>query len=179
MSKQRAAAERRYQAFLATVGATGVVWGLRGGDGWAAAPGNEPAAGEDGDEAPRMCLAFWSTRAGAAACAHAEWTGYVPAEIGVREFLEVWLAGMVEDGMLAGVEWDAQWNGVEIEPDELEAALASAVVTPGAGAKPATGPAPAKSAGAPRRGGGPRAATSKGRGGAGGRGGRGRGGGRA
>jgi hypothetical protein len=100
-----------YRRFVTRVRETGVVWGLRNADGWAQCPSNEYEA---------YVLLFWSHEAYARRHAVEVWADYAPASIPLAEFLDAWLPGMHADGgALAGVEFNADLAGLEVEPRDL------------------------------------------------------------
>lgn len=101
-----------YERFIERVAETGAVWGLVSDfSGWAHCESDE-------DEAVEVIL-FWSDRADAEQHRKEEWADHVPTKIDFDEFIEAWLKGMSEDGVLAGPNWDADFNGVEVEAQEL------------------------------------------------------------
>ncbi|WP_242928992.1 DUF2750 domain-containing protein [Pontibacter vulgaris] len=105
--------EATYKKFIERVVASDAVWGLSEGDIWATSSSNE----FDDTEV----ILFWSSEAGAMACAEDEWDGYKAEQVPLVEFLENWCVGMYGDHLLAGLDWDAALSGKETEP--LEAAL--------------------------------------------------------
>lgn len=52
-----------------------------------------------------------------------EWAHYQPAEIDLDRFIDLWLRGMHQDGVLAGVNFNADLAGLEVEPVRLAQAL--------------------------------------------------------
>ncbi|SUQ29186.1 Protein of uncharacterised function (DUF2750) [Vibrio vulnificus] len=48
-----------------------------------------------------------------------EWADFEVLEIPLDIFVEDWLITLDEDGVLVGVNWNAQLEGKEIEPSEL------------------------------------------------------------
>ncbi len=102
--------------FVASVKSSGTVWGLRSPNGWAYCPSNHT----DTD-----VLLFWSERAYAARHAKEEWQSYEATSIPVDQFIDSWLRGMHQDGLLVGVKFNADLAGLELTPRELAAALTS------------------------------------------------------
>jgi len=98
---------------------TGVVWGLQHPDGWALSPSS--------DDDDVLVLPLWSREADAAACATDDWSAYAATPIDLDDLLEAWLPGLMEDGYRAGVNWDAQLEGLEVPPLELQADLENAI----------------------------------------------------
>ncbi|MCW8877384.1 MAG: DUF2750 domain-containing protein [Kangiellaceae bacterium] len=97
-----------YEQFLDEVIGTEVVWGLSDGENWAICDS------EDFDE--REVIPFWSNEKHAARLCVGEWSVYKPTAIRFDDFVDAWLHGMNEDQVLAGVNWDEDLNGAEIEP---------------------------------------------------------------
>jgi hypothetical protein len=100
--------------FVASVKSTGIAWGLRSPDGWAYCP----SIHTDTD-----VLLFWSARAYAERHAKEEWQSYEATSIPLDEFIDNWLRGMHQDGLLVGVNFNADLAGLELTPRELAAAL--------------------------------------------------------
>ena len=105
--------DSKYNLFIEKVAASKLVWGLSNKKGWANADSNES---EDITVVP-----FWSERAYAKACAKEDWRDFSAAEIPLADFLETWCVGMADDELLAGINWDANMLGKEI--DTLSLAL--------------------------------------------------------
>lgn len=103
-----------YDRFVTRVRQSKVVWGLKSEDGWANCPSNE----YDCD-----VILFWSDEAYAKRLAANEWANYRPTMINFDDFVDKWLRGMHQDGVLAGVNFNADLAGLEIEPIELAQAL--------------------------------------------------------
>lgn len=70
-------------------------------------------------------LLFWSDEAYAKRHVAAEWSGYVATSIELDAFIDGWLRGMHEDGLLVGVNFNSDLAGLEVEPVELANALVS------------------------------------------------------
>lgn len=100
--------------FIAAVRDSGIAWGLQSEEGWACCRSNDSDA---------QVLVFWSEEAQARRHAQGEWSAYKPAAIAFEDFVDTWLRGMHEDGMLAGVEFNAGMAGVEMAPVDLAQAL--------------------------------------------------------
>jgi hypothetical protein len=112
--------EQRYDAFVETVAARGLVWGLKepADQGWVTAEAEGVTA------AP-----FWPAAEDAARCATDAWAGCVPASSALSVFLERWLPGLEKDERVVsvfplpsaqGVSCPAATLRAEIE-DELRA----------------------------------------------------------
>jgi hypothetical protein len=97
--------------FLVEVIENGCVWGLEGPEGWAL------CASETRKDTHVM--PFWSQQQFALAHCQEDWQGYRPVAIELEEFLEDWLTGMHQDVVLAGLNWDAELEGREMEPLDL------------------------------------------------------------
>jgi hypothetical protein len=108
-------AEIRYDLFLKTVIATKAVWGLKSKEGWAVMDSTEY---EDTQVMP-----FWSHKAYAKAVAKEEWKEYLPTEIGLDSFIDKWLKGMNEEGILTAINLNQNLLGKEIDPQELAKAI--------------------------------------------------------
>ncbi len=118
MNKQNSDFEARYDAFIAGVLKTGKVWGLCDAeDNWAVCPS---AVYEETDVLP-----FWSDEIVARALCSDEWAIYQPKVIALEEFLNDWLPGMHEDDVLVGPNWDAELEGLELEPADVAQELAT------------------------------------------------------
>ena len=105
--------EEKYNAFIEKVAATKQVWGLKSKTGWANA--------ESGDDEEVAVVPFWSERGLAKLCARDDWKSFLPTEVPLAIFLEDWCMGMAENETLAGINWDANMLGKEV--DALEVVL--------------------------------------------------------
>jgi hypothetical protein len=65
-----------------------------------------------------MFLMFWD-RAYATRHVKDQWSAYVPQAISLDEFVDSWLKGMHNDGVLVGPNWDANLCGLEVLPAEV------------------------------------------------------------
>lgn len=111
MPEDPAPSEENYHRFIERVRASGEVWGLCCDEAWAFCPSHEY---EDTE-----VLVFWSDRAAAQKLADGEWSEHVPTAIPLDEFIDRWLRGMDEDGVLVGLDWDAGLSGLELEPIDV------------------------------------------------------------
>jgi hypothetical protein len=109
--------ELAYDQFIADIQQTGQVWGLFNAaqESWAVCPSE---AYEDTDVLP-----FWSDRSAAGALCSDEWSVYAPRAIPLEEFINDWLPGMHEDDAMVGPNWDAELEGLEVEPADVAAEL--------------------------------------------------------
>lgn len=106
--------EANADRFISRVRKSRVVWGLRCENGWAYCESNH----SDAD-----VLLFWSDEAYAKRHAVAGWSHYQAIQIQLDTFIDAWLHGMHQDGALAGVNFNADLAGLELEPVELAKAL--------------------------------------------------------
>ncbi|RYZ20867.1 MAG: DUF2750 domain-containing protein [Chitinophagaceae bacterium] len=116
-------ADVQFNQFIEQVSANKTVWALRSEEGYAVSPSN------DFDDAE--VIPFWSDAATAQALASDEWADYKAEEIPLGEFLETWMLGMQQEGMLVGTNWDATLEGTELEPLELAYALTGRLLETG------------------------------------------------
>ncbi|WP_028115496.1 DUF2750 domain-containing protein [Ferrimonas senticii] len=66
---------------------------------------------------------FSSEQAAQALCIE-DWAGYTVAKIALDDFFEQWLPSLDEDGVLIGIDWDAELTGAEIDPFTIAKELA-------------------------------------------------------
>lgn len=112
MPEDQTAALKNYDRFVKRVAESGTIWGLRSDStGWAHSPSNEF---EETD-----VILFWSDRAEAETHQTQEWSGHTPAFIEFDDFIDAWLQGMDQDGVLAGPNWDANLDGLEVTAKDL------------------------------------------------------------
>ncbi|HET6583305.1 MAG TPA: DUF2750 domain-containing protein [Nannocystaceae bacterium] len=102
----------RCEHFVRTAIETGSVWGLYDKT-WAR---SMAAAG-------REALPLWPLRELAARCIAGPWRTFAARAIDVSAFVEQWLTGMQEDGIVAVVTPTPGDPGVVVEPDVLAQAL--------------------------------------------------------
>jgi len=90
----------------------GCVWWLCDSEGnWAMVPSDE--------DADVGVIPFWSDKPLAEQLCVDEWSVYEPVAIAMEEFLDDWLMGMHEDVHRAGVNWNEDLEGQELEPLDL------------------------------------------------------------
>lgn len=116
MNDLTAAALANHRRFVREVRESGLVWGLRSDQGWAVCESNEYEATD--------VYPFWSDEAEARLHCTDDWDGFVTDSLPLEDFIDTWLAGMIEDGVLVGTNWDAELSGVELEPEDLVRELA-------------------------------------------------------
>ena len=105
--------DKRYKQFIDDIIENKTVWGLnlKDKDGWAVAISNEY---EDTE-----VMTFWSNEVYAKACIKEEWDNYEACSISLENFLDNWLTGLNDDELMAGVNWDMNLIGLEVEPLDL------------------------------------------------------------
>lgn len=123
MHQDIATTGKRYQGFARTIIAEGQVWGLASSKGFINTPSREF---ENSQVVP-----FWATEALAEAAAKEGWENLKPAAIPLCEFLENWLVGMYNKGLLAGINWDLKNFGEEVEPLDLALEISNQLIAAG------------------------------------------------
>ena len=111
MLQDRETSLENHQRFVRRVVAGGEVWGLKGPSGWATSVSN--------DDEEVTVMPFWSDRAYAARAAANAWPHLQPTAIPLERFINAWLKGMYEDGVLVGTNWDANNCGLEVDAGDL------------------------------------------------------------
>jgi hypothetical protein len=101
--------------FIQRVGESEVVWFLANDAGTAYCESNE----FEGDEEPLGVLLFFSDEAYARRCQNAAFEEYEISKMSLFDFLFRWLPGMSGDGVLAGLNWNHELVGLEVDPLEL------------------------------------------------------------
>lgn len=116
MSEHKTELQANYQQLLTEVREQGALWGLQFGEDWVVCDSNEFA---DTDVLP-----LWSSEAAAKAHCIEEWADYVPVAISLESFFEEWVNDLGDDGVLIGTNWNADMDGLEVDPMELAKELA-------------------------------------------------------
>lgn len=98
----------RYEYFVGKVADFEIVWGLYG-EGWVV-----------GESQGTTVLPVWPEKEFAAICVTQEWTGNIPKEIALADFLQKWLPGMTSDGRFCWVFPSLADKGYLIDPMELK-----------------------------------------------------------
>lgn len=119
MIKLTADLDANYQRFIEDILESGQVWGLQSDEGWVVVDSTEFEESE--------VMPFWSEEAYAKAHCVGEWSEFKPVAMDLEEFVEDWLAGMAEDGILVGPNWNNELEGLEVEPEELAQRLSADV----------------------------------------------------
>lgn len=103
--------ELNHKRFTTEVVKTGKVWGLLVDENWAVSPSTEYENAE--------VLLFWSNEQDANNCATDDWSDYKPQTVELTEFIEQWLPGMYEEGIVVGTNWTPALEGLELDPLSL------------------------------------------------------------
>ena len=111
MIKLTADLNANYQRFIENVLESGQVWGLQSEEGWVVVDSTEFEESE--------VMPFWSEEAYAKAHCVGEWEEFKPVAMDIDEFVEDWLVGMAEDGILVGPNWNDDLEGLEVEPEQV------------------------------------------------------------
>lgn len=87
-----------------------VLWGLQDetGEGWVVC---DSAEFEETDVMP-----LWSSEAAAKSHCTEEWADYQAVTIPLTEFLEFWVGDLNDDGVLIGIDWEAEQECLEMDP---------------------------------------------------------------
>lgn len=107
--------DEQLRNFASMILDSGIVWGLKGQEGWAVCDSIEFEDTEvlpffaSKDEAVRLCID--------------EWSSYEPQSMPIEEFLEDWLPGMHEDNAMVGLQWNSEMEGPEVEPADIARSL--------------------------------------------------------
>lgn len=97
-----------YQRFIDEANELEIVWNLQSDDGFAICESAE----FDG----KQVMPFWSLEKEAKALCIEDWASYKPNPVRFDDFIDAWLHGMNEDELYAGINWNTDLAGVEIEP---------------------------------------------------------------
>lgn len=111
MSDLTADLQQNARLFVEEIKGSGKVWGVTTPEGWVFCDSEEF---EDTDVIP-----FWSAEEDAKAQCSGEWAGNIAKAIELDVFVETWLTGMAEDGVLVGPNWNADMSGLEVEPGDM------------------------------------------------------------
>ncbi|GGI76685.1 DUF2750 domain-containing protein [Shewanella gelidii] len=99
--------------FVANVKESQTLWGLqdKAGEGWVVCDSSEY---EETDVMP-----IWSNKEQAEGHCTQEWQDYVAVAIPLEEFMEYWVSDLNDDGVLVGLDWEAETDCLEMDPIEL------------------------------------------------------------
>ncbi|ELM6620515.1 DUF2750 domain-containing protein [Vibrio fluvialis] len=111
MSKLTTDIQANLELFIKESQENNLVWGLRNEEGWLSCESTEF---EDSEVMP-----FWSSKEDAQLHNVEEWADFEVLEIPLDIFVEDWLITLGEDGVLVGINWNANLDGKELEPSEL------------------------------------------------------------
>ncbi|GLT13949.1 DUF2750 domain-containing protein [Vibrio algivorus] len=111
MSKLTSDIQANLDLFVQETQEMKLVWGLKNEDGWLACDSSEFENSE--------VMPFWSSKEDAQMHNVEEWSDFEVLEIPLDIFVEDWLITLSEDGVLIGINWNAQLEGKEVEPSDL------------------------------------------------------------
>ncbi|KUJ83602.1 DUF2750 domain-containing protein [Microbulbifer flavimaris] len=103
--------EENCARFLPESAAQGCVWALEGDEGFALCESEKYPQTE--------VMPFWSQREFAEQQVDGEWQDYRVVPVDLEEFMDDWLTGMHDDVILVGINWNAELEGIELEPLDL------------------------------------------------------------
>jgi len=107
MSKLSSDLKSNYQLFIEQILESGQVWALQSEQGWASC---ESENYQDTEVMP-----FWSEKNYAETYATEDWPEYHAVAITFESYLDDWLPGMIEDEVMVGVNWNPEFNDIEME----------------------------------------------------------------
>lgn len=108
--------QQNYALFIQQAQDSQQVWALQFDDEWVVCDSNEQPG--------RDVMPVWSAEADAQRHCVDEWADYQAAPIALEEFMEEWVNDLAEDQVLLGINWNADLDGVEVEPLTLARDLA-------------------------------------------------------
>ncbi|MGB0523665.1 MAG: DUF2750 domain-containing protein [Flammeovirgaceae bacterium] len=113
MTKNDQKIEKNHQRFIEEVCRQGKVWTLKSPDVYAISSSLN-YADQQGQPLPMLCT--WSNKGFAIACAKKEWGDFEPEAIELSSFMEDWCVGMDDDGLMVGINFTQNMEGIEVEP---------------------------------------------------------------
>ncbi len=115
----------KQKEFAESIISKNMVWALASSQGFVKASSQQF---EDAQVIP-----FWSDEDEAGSLNRKGWENYKPASMSVPEFLENWLVGMYNQGLLVGINWtaDASNENEEVEPLDLALEIANQLIAQG------------------------------------------------
>jgi len=116
MSQNDNTIKLKLDTFVKAVCKSKIVYGLESEEGVAI---SDSVDYDDENGEPVEVICFWSEEALAESCITEGWANYQVVETPLAEFMENWCIEMNNDGLLAGLNFDAELSGLEIEPLEL------------------------------------------------------------
>ena len=112
MTKLTADIQANSELFVTETQETHVVWSLCNEEGdWLSVESSEFEESE--------VMPFWSSESDAKVHCVEEWAEFTPTELPLDVFVEDWMITLSEDGVLVGLNWNANLEGSEIEPLEV------------------------------------------------------------
>ncbi|MCG6269674.1 DUF2750 domain-containing protein [Vibrio furnissii] len=111
MSKLTTDIQANLELFIKESQENNLIWGLRNEEGWLSCESTEFEESE--------VMPFWSSKEDAQFHNVEEWADFEVLEIPLDIFVEDWLITLDEDGVLVGINWNANLDGKELEPSEL------------------------------------------------------------
>lgn len=114
------------KAFIEQILANQKVYLLTSAEGFATSL-SEEFEYEDGSNLEVIC--FWSSEENAQKAKQNQWVNHTIEALDVNVFLEEWLFGMIEEVALAGIDFDADLQGLEISPLDLIIEIAHYIKT--------------------------------------------------
>ncbi|MGF1725583.1 DUF2750 domain-containing protein [Photobacterium nomapromontoriensis] len=112
MTKLTADIKANSELFVAETKETLQIWGLCNEEGgWLSVDSSEFEESE--------VMPFWSNQEDAVLHCVDEWAEFVAVMIPLDVFVEDWMITLAEDGVLVGLNWNAQLEGTEQEPSDV------------------------------------------------------------
>lgn len=108
MKKLSSNIKANYALFIDQVLEYESVWGLCSDEGWA------QCESENYEDAG--VILFWSEQSYVKDFMAKDWQDYKISKISLEDFLNNWLPGMDEDGILVGINWSEEFDDIEMEP---------------------------------------------------------------
>ncbi len=102
---------KEYQLFLNEIFTHQEIWLLESQEGMACHPSFE--------DNQQMCILFWSNGILAEAERDGDFENLEARNLSLAEFMENWLPGMDDEGVVCGLNWQNEEGGMEILPADL------------------------------------------------------------
>lgn len=104
--------QANFTQFCDAINEDELIWALQNQDGdWVVCDSSEF---ENADVMP-----IWANEANAQTFCVDEWQDYNAASIPLEEFLEDWISEFNDDGVLLGVDWKLDQEGIELDPIDV------------------------------------------------------------